>query len=295
MGQKIKSALKLILVLGLVLSFVLGDASMALAARSGGRIGGGGFRAPRPSAPPRSGGGYRSPGGGIGFPFLFPFFGFGGFGSLFTILIFFAIANFLINSFRNSGIGGSQSASNTVTVAEVKVGLLAQAKELQQELNQLAHKADTSTASGRASVLQEATLALLRHPEYWTYGAANGQTMGFEQAEGRFNQLSLSERSKYQEETLSNYNDQTREGTLAKTEGQDPGEYILVTLIVGATGSLRLPNINSADDLRQALREIGGVGEERLLAMEVIWQPQAEGDTLTADDLLAEYPNLKLV
>ncbi|HEY9614136.1 DUF1517 domain-containing protein, partial [Allocoleopsis sp.] len=25
------------------------------------------------------------------------------------------------------------------------------------------------------------------------------------------------------------------------------------------------------------------------------WTPQAEGDTLTSDDLMAEYPDLKLV
>jgi uncharacterized membrane protein len=32
-----------------------------------------------------------------------------------------------------------------------------------------------------------------------------------------------------------------------------------------------------------------------LLAVEVLWTPQAEGDTLTTNDILAEYPNLKLV
>jgi uncharacterized membrane protein len=26
-----------------------------------------------------------------------------------------------------------------------------------------------------------------------------------------------------------------------------------------------------------------------------LWTPQAEGDTLTSDDLFAEYPDLKLV
>jgi uncharacterized membrane protein len=77
------------------------------------------------------------------------------------------------------------------------------------------------------------------------------------------------------------------------TEG--PGEYIIVTILVGAEGNLQLPKINSTDDLRQALRQIGGIGSDRLLAVEILWAPQAEGDTLTSDDLLAEYPNLKLV
>jgi uncharacterized membrane protein len=60
-------------------------------------------------------------------------------------------------------------------------------------------------------------------------------------------------------------------------------------------GNLELPKINSTDDLRQALRQIGGISSDRLLAVEVLWTPQAEGDTLTTDDLLAEYPDLKLV
>jgi len=46
--------------------------------------------------------------------------------------------------------------------------------------------------------------------------------------------------------------------------------------------------------LRQALRQIGGIPGERLLAIEVLWTP-AEGDTLTADDLIAQYADLKLV
>jgi uncharacterized membrane protein len=77
------------------------------------------------------------------------------------------------------------------------------------------------------------------------------------------------------------------------TEG--PGEYIIVTLLAATLGNLQLPAINSADDLRQALRQIGGIPGEKLLAIEVLWTPQAEGDTLTSDDLMAEYANLKLV
>jgi uncharacterized membrane protein len=60
-------------------------------------------------------------------------------------------------------------------------------------------------------------------------------------------------------------------------------------------GKYEIPQINSADDLRQALRIIGSPPSEQLLAIEVLWTSQAEGDTLTSDDLFAEYPDLKLV
>jgi uncharacterized membrane protein len=314
-----KPLLKSLFVFGLIFTLVLGNANSALAARSGGRIGGGSFRAPSRTYSPPSGGyrapsggygyGYGYPGGGIGFPFLLPFFGIGGgFGSIFGILIFFAIANFLFRSFRGAATGGEndvQGYSNPkISVGRVQVGLLAGARGLQKELDELGRSADTGSAIGRAQVLQESTLALLRHPEYWVYGAAQSQQTALEAAEAKFNQLALAERSKFTAETLSNVNNQLREGSsqasLAADGGQlvtteAPGEYIIVTILVGTEGKLELPKINSSDELRQALRQIGGISSDRLLAVEILWTPQAEGDTLTSDDLMAEYPDLKLV
>ena len=326
MSKKLFSAfkplLKSLLVFGLIFTLVLGNASNALAARTGGRMGGGSFRAPssRTYSPP--GGGYRAPGGGygggygygypgggIGFPFLFPFFGIGGgFGGLFGILIFFALANFLVQTFRRVGQGGDNDvpgySNPKISVARLQVGLLADARGLQKELNEIGLSADTGSAVGRAQLLQESTLALLRHPEYWVYGAAQSQQTALEAAEAKFNQLALAERSKFTEETLSNVNNQLREGTskaalpgsggqLVATEA--PGEYIIVTILLGTEGKLELPTINSSDELRQAIRQIGSVSSDRLLAVEILWTPQAEGDTLTTDDILAAYPDLKLV
>lgn len=310
----IKSLLKSLIALGLIFTLVFGNASTALAARSGGRIGGGSFRAPsRTYSPP--GGGYRSPGygygygGGIGFPFLLPFFGFGGgFGGLFTILIFIAIANFLMRSLRSTSMEGDgtyvEYGSPKISVAKVQVGLLANARGLQRELNEIALSADTNSTAGRVLVLQEASLALLRHPEYWVYSATESYQTALESAEAKFNQLALAERSKFTSETLSNVNNQLRQASpTALLEGQgelaEPtkgsGEYIIVTILVGVEGKLELPKINDSEDLRQALQQMGGIGSDRLLAVEVLWTPQAEGDTLTSEDILAEYPNLKLV
>lgn len=289
-----KRFLKSFLLVALAFIFVFSDVSGALAARSGGRIGGGGFRAPSRSAPaPR---GSNRPGGGFGFPFLLPFFGFGGFGSIFTILIFFAIANFLVRSFQSAGFGGGgdgmATANPKVTVSKVQVGLLAEAKELQKELNDLAQRADTGTSAGRGMVLQEATLALLRHPEYWVYGKTEANVSQMDAAESQFNRFALSERSKYSEETLSNVEGQSRREQSEAGSGEAPAEYIVVTILAGVQGKLDLPKTNGADDIRQALRQLGSTGSENLLAVEVIWTPQAEDDTLSNDDLLAAYPDL---
>ena len=313
----IKPFLKSLFVIGLICSLVLGNAGNALAARSGGRIGGGSFRMPSSSysspssgyRAPSGGYGYGYPGGGIGGSFfLMPFFFGGGFGSIFGILIFFALANFLVQTFRGRGEAGDNDvpgySNPKISVGRVQVGLLAGARGLQKELDELALSADTGSAQGRAQVLQESTLALLRHPEYWVYGAAQSQQTALEAAEAKFNQLALAERSKFTAETLTNVNNQLREGSsqvnlpgsgteIVTTEA--PGEYIIVTIVVGTQGKLELPSINSSDDMRQALRQVGSISSDRLLAVEILWTPQAEGDTLTSDDLMAEYPDLKLV
>ncbi|MDB9537366.1 DUF1517 domain-containing protein [Dolichospermum planctonicum CS-1226] len=312
----LKPLFKTVLILSLVLTLAFGHGSDALAARSGGRIGGGSFRmpssrtyAPRPNM--RSSGGYYAPyGGGFGFPFLLPLWGFGGgFGGLFGILILFAMANFLVQTFRRVTGGETEelgyNSNPSVSVTRLQVGLLAQARDLQTELNHIAETADTNTPEGRSEILQEASLALLRHPEYWVYAGGGTQQAKLNAAESQFNRLSLAERSKFSEETLSNVNNQLK-AVLSKQalSGEDnptrlisegPGEYIIVTLLAATLGKCQISAINTADDLRQALRQIGSLPSEQLLAIEVLWTPQAPGDTLTSDDLFAEYPDLKLV
>lgn len=311
-----KSIVKPFIAIALVFALVWGHADGALAARSGGRIGGGSFRAPSRTYSPPSGGGYYPggggyyPGGGGFFPFVyFPFFGVGGgFGGLFTLLIFISIASFLVNSFRRAKDGDDLGyaggyASPAVSVAKVQVGLLSEARSLQADLDRIAQRADTESSEGLAQVLQETTLALLRHPQYWVYGATESRQARLEAAGAEFNRLALAERSKFSAETLSNVNSQLKQAsssalTVAEQGGalaELPGEYIVVTLLVGTQGKLQLPSINSAEDMRRALSQLGSVSSDQLLALEVLWTPQAEGDVLTRDDVLAEYPDLKLV
>lgn len=313
--KSLKSVLKLAFVLCLSLALVLGHGDDAWAARSGGRIGGGSFRAPTSrtySAPrsysaPTSGyqGGYR--GGGFGFsPFFFlPFFGFGGGGGLLGLLVMLAIASFLVRTVRqvlsnNSDEGGALPNSNPkVSVAKVQLGLSSQAKTLQTALGRLALSANTSTTSGLTKLLQESTLTLLRHPEYWCYGATSSQQTRLNSAETEFNRLVLEERSKFSGESLSNVQGEVQqkpsiEGSATPANG-DPGEYIVVTLIVGTQGSLKLPKIQESEDLAQALRQIGAIAGDQLLALEILWTPQTPGEVMSAEEVLAQYPDLAVV
>jgi len=91
--------------------------------------------------------------------------------------------------------------------------------------------------------LQEASLALLRHPEYCVYAGSTTQQARLSSAEA---QPSILGERKFTEETLSNVNNQLKSATLkvlpAAQKGgeldnptrlitEGPGEYIIVTLL----------------------------------------------------------------
>ncbi|MEB3274422.1 MAG: DUF1517 domain-containing protein [Prochlorothrix sp.] len=316
----LRSTLKLTFALGLSLCLIFSQGSDAWAARSGGRIGGGSFRAPtsRTYSAPRSyssrsnsyQGGYRGGFGGFGFnPFFFipfPLFGFGGGGGLLGLLVMLALASFVVRTVRqvlssgNDGTGTSLPNNNPkVTVAKVQIGLSAQAKTLQADLGRLALSANTNTTTGLSQLLQESTLNLLRHPEYWVYGDVSSEQVRLTSAEAEFNRFVLEERSKFSGESLSNVKGEVQKktsiDTAATSENGEPGEYIVVTLVVGSQNPIKLPKIQESDDLAKALRQVGSIASDQLLALEILWTPQVPGEVMSAEEVLAQYPNLTLV
>jgi len=286
----------------------------ALAA-SGGRIGGGSFRS---SPMPRSygGGGYGGGGysrgyggGGIGFPFLIPFFGFGG-GGLFGFLILMAVVGLFANAMRGGGAGGGGGGGaigsgepgpistyrpdGPVAIAQLQVGLLASARDLQQDLRGLAATADTSSNAGLQRVLQDTTLALLRHPDLWVYASAEVGQVPFGAAESTFNRLSMTERSKLSREVTSNVAGQKLEDRPGLVGNADAtSDYIAITLLVASRSRLSLKPLKADEDLRESLRLLGSVSSSELLALEVIWQPEGAGEVLSTEELLTAYPNLQ--
>jgi uncharacterized membrane protein len=111
--------------------------------------------------------------------------------------------------------------------------------------------------------------------------------------EERFNQLSLEERGKFDEETLVNVNNLRRRMMAAPKADRFNNEYIVVTILVAAEGEYKLPTINSNADLKDALRKLGSIPVDSIQAVEVLWTPQDENDTLSERELLRDYPLLR--
>jgi uncharacterized membrane protein len=330
--RRLPALVSSLLVPMLVISLLLVSPAPSQAA-SGGRIGGGSFRS-APSAPRTYrgggsggtyrggtpggyrggygggyyggyggyGGGYYGGGGGLGFPFVVPMFGFGG--GLLGLLVLMAVVGLMLNALRGAapGIeGGGRDAlggsvDGPVSIAELQVGLLASARELQADLRRLAASADTGSSAGLQRVLQETCLSLLRNPELWVY--ANGEVgqVPFASAEATFNRLSVRERSKLERELTTNVAGVRSGGS---SIGLQPGhsdatsDYIAVTLLIASRRALSLRGTDTAEELRETLQQLGGIGADQLLALEVIWQPEGVGEVLSADQLLTAYPQLQ--
>ncbi len=309
---KRKKIFSFLIISSTIFFFLFATPNLANAA-SGGRIGGGSFQAP---SAPRSqnyggyggnnfrgyGSGYR--GGGIGFPFLLPIFGFGG-GGIFGFLILMSIVGVIVNSLKNSSIGSSSSTNTKipqsvnptkVSLIQFQIGLLASAKEIQIKLRELASSSNTSTSSGLQRVLQDTTLALLRKPELWVYSNIETGSVPFASAESTFNRISITERSKLKAELTSNYSGQISSSinTQSNPGDSDPtNEYIVITILVAAKKDLRLDNSVNNELITEALRLLGSISSNDLIALEVIWQPDGEGEALREEELITQYPNLK--
>jgi len=92
-----------------------------------------------------------------------------------------------------------------------------------------------------------------------------------------------------------------------------------ITILVAAEGVHKLPTINGSGDLKEALQKLGSIPSSKILvsmkffpkselvgvkylclisrvfmqAVEVLWTPQNENDTLSERELLEDYPLLR--
>lgn len=207
-------------------------------------------------------------------------------------VVYFIIWSFIILS--KQGGAGSDLENDTFTVSKLQVALLAQAREVQARLTELTLEVDTDTSEGLMTLMQESALDLMRTPENWTHVSASSQSVHRDQAEAVFNKLSLEERTKFSEETLVNVRGRvTQRSTAIASPDKDPSAYIVVTLLIGTEHDQPLfGEIRNIQELRQALEAIASIPASHLLVFELLWSPQADTDSLTYDELLAEYSNM---
>lgn len=192
-----------------------------------------------------------------------------------------------------------EPGSGNGTVVKLSVGLTSSARGLQHELERIAKRADTNNPEGLHYVLQETVLSLLRHPEYCEYATSSKKNVrSLDEAEETFNEASMEERGKYQEETLSNVAGRTKNSSgngkwSSSDSSKGPGDdLIVVTILVATDGAVNLQKVNNNETLRAALNKLGGVRSDQVMAVEVIWTPGDDSDSYSRDEMMMEFPQM---
>ncbi|KAK8585654.1 hypothetical protein V6N13_050627 [Hibiscus sabdariffa] len=158
-----------------------------------------------------------------------------------------------------------------MSVLLVQVGLSAKARSVQKELTQIASTTDTSTSKGWNFILQETLSSLLHHPHCYLHGYSSvTHHWSIGGAEQQFQRLSKEERLKFDVETL-------------------------VTVLVAAQGVHKLPAIITTDNVKEALQSLADFSSSKIKGVEVLWSPQDENDSLSVEELLESYPQLKRI
>nr|WP_244944506.1 DUF1517 domain-containing protein [Deinococcus metallilatus] len=163
----------------------------------------------------------------------------------------------------------------------------------------MAQQGDPDTNEGLARMLQEAALALLRHPERWVYGNVERAQGPASSADSQVGAWATEARAAFTEQTTSNYQNRDPHSGFAHrgdyTFQKDAGDlYLAVTIAVAAhaLGNLPPAGVTTAAEAREALMVISSVNPGDLIRAEVVWSPDAEGEFLSEDEAIRKYPKL---
>lgn len=188
-----------------------------------------------------------------------------------------------------AGYYGSVKQSK-VNVAKVRVALLASARDIQEDLERLAQDGDTESNEGLTTILQETALSLMRHPDLVAYASSDFYSGSESDMESLYGRLTMEERSKITDEALTNIAGKHSSAHLGSISSAN--EYILVSLLVAYGSGRVIGKVNNVDTLKESLVALGSILPERLMALEIIWQPEGEGEVLSKDELLTLYSDL---
>ncbi|KAH0936382.1 hypothetical protein HID58_013499 [Brassica napus] len=229
---------------------------------------------------------FAASGGKIGG--LYVGFGFGGFSSFSLILVGFAAFIVVFGFLSDHSQGSTLTDTQKTSVLKLHVGLLG----LGRTFNRLAENDDTSTSEGLSYVLTEATLALLRYPDYCISCNSSVSPLG-----------------KFDEETLVNVNSVKRQSSKIWTASCFSNEYIVGHLKIHSKAVpkneyivmyVHVTILVAAEANKWNCGSKGSLTENWLvprnkIAVEVLWTPQNEKDTLSEKELLEDYPLLRLL
>ena len=229
----------------------------------------------------------------------------------------FAVAQPFINSLKESSStsGGLDWVSNGsmssalgpgTTVTQVSVALEVPNRDdrnsILSVLDRLAQTARTDSRVGLQNLSSQVALELLRRRSSIVSASSSYKHFNDRgKALREFQSRSVKERSKFESETVSqfggvNYGIGSNDNALRSDGGK--ATMAVVTLLLAIEGdSTKVPKINSVEDLEKALRKISADAkvDDCLQSAEILWTPTERWESLSARDVVADYPELRSI
>ena len=175
---------------------------------------------------------------------------------------------------------------------------------LLSKLDRLAQTARSDSRVGLQNLVSQVSLELLRQSNSWTSATFDYQHFRkSDQANRKYNQVAVKERSKFEQETVAKYGGVDYAGNSGIREVVNTGDQAtmaVVTLVLQIQGdSLRnVANnnqIRSVQDVQNLLTQVASDAkvDDCLLGAEILWTPADEAETLTMRNVIADYPELR--
>lgn len=167
-------------------------------------------------------------------------------------------------------------------------------------LQRLAETSDTESRFGVQELTNEVALELLRRSSSITAASAKyEQFKDLDEGDRAFAETSVTERSKFDKETVSTFNG-VRLG-LDDLKQKDPSQFratmavVELIVMIDEMDSEFLPSANTIAGVKSLLTKISSaamVGES-LQGAEILWSPADRKDNLTEKDIVTDYPELQ--
>ncbi|MBN2695649.1 DUF1517 domain-containing protein [bacterium] len=275
-----------------------------IARRSGGRVGGSSFSSRSSSRSSSSGyrGSSSSSRGYSGGGFFF----FGGGSGSFGTLIFIIVALFIIGSIiaaikkrKDSENGVYENSDEEYTTVKMQFALHSTADHIRDEIKKMADELNFDNADDLKTLLSETSSLLMSNEEYIKYAFATvaPKTRSISQAEEIFESTANQEREKLSQETFKKLRGRSVTRQML-ADGNKPSfmeikEYIVFTIVATfANTKISVGDDYSWENYKSVLKKSAMVSSSNIVAVEIIWSPDAEDDVLTEDDITMHYSNM---
>lgn len=195
----------------------------------------------------------------------------------------------------------AEAEAEKIRVTRVTFGVQDQAWPLVEGLREVASRSTDVSPAGLQRLLLQAGRFLRKHEDHIAYGAVDAKpALPPEDAQRQHGQWAGEARLTYDRETVrSDHMGVQTQAREVETDGirDEDGqlavhEFFVVILVIAHRGPA-LPGLRQASGLSALLDAIAGISVNDLVAVELIWTPDARSDAMSRDDMESRFAQLR--